>query len=164
MLTLADVKKVCPLQKGVQLDDVGFQVVYSNSELSVSKGLFLPLSLDNEENNSQLKTALNNGAIAVLWRKDHALPSFLPNHFPVFIVDDLLDSLNLIVKNYINSNTVKGTNTVHTNFLFSITIKHNDENISYANAVKDKLINLTTILKKAFPDQVLDEKGGEGPC
>lgn len=65
-----------------------------------------------------------------------------------------------VIKKYIQSNYLKGTKTVHTNCLFSITIKHNDEFASYANAVKDKMLNYPTIWSKLIFLVFSDGKGG----
>jgi hypothetical protein len=161
MLTLADVKKDCPLQRGLQLDDVGINIVYCDPDLSVSKGLYLPLALHAEENSESLKNALYNGAIATLWRKDHSLPTFLPTHFPVFIVDDPLESIEVVIKNYLHSLALKGTNTVDTKFSFSMTNQHIDDNISYVDSVKDIIINLTNRIESVNSEMILYKQGGE---
>ncbi|WP_246940191.1 hypothetical protein [Bacillus pinisoli] len=161
MLTLADVLKECPLQRGVSLEEIGFKIVYLDPTLSVDKGLFVPLLPDEKMNSNHLKTALNNGAIASLWNKEHALPSFLPTHFPVFLVEDPCESLEIIVKNYIHSFVLKGTNTVDTKFSFSMINKHIDENMSYSRHVSDKISELKENMEAITPKQSFDMKGGE---
>jgi hypothetical protein len=162
MLTLADVLMDCPLQRGIQLDDVGFEVVYTNPDLPVSKGLYLPLSLNSEENTENLKRALYQGTIATFWRKEDELPSFLPTHFPVFLVDDPLEAIEVVVNKYIDSYKLKGSSNVNTKFSFSVTIKHIDDNMSYANSVRDKLEDLTKRIESANPALMIQKEGGEG--
>ncbi|WP_456275586.1 hypothetical protein [Bacillus sp. AK128] len=161
MLTLADVLKDCPLQRGLQLDDVVFNVVYSNPELPVSKGLYLPLSLNSEENTENLKQALYQGAIATFWRKEDEMPAFLPTHFPVFLVDNPLETIEVVVNNYIQSYKLKGSSSVDTKFSFSVTIKHIDDNMSYANSVRDKLEELTKRIESINSALIIQKEGGE---
>jgi hypothetical protein len=160
MLTLKDVKQICPMQRGTQLEGITIHAVSTNSETGLSKGLFVPLSLDNEENIESLKKALNNGAIATLWKKDEAVPAFLPTDFPVFFVEDYIESFEMVVKHYIDSYSMKRNETVHTQFLFSIPIKHSKKNDFYAKDINKRLDFLKTTVKNVIPSAVFDMKGG----
>lgn len=51
---------------------------------------------------------------------------------------------------------------MHTNNLFSLNNKHNDETNSYANAVKDELFN--PLQGERNFNVATDVKGGEGQC
>ncbi len=54
---------------------------------------------------------------------------------------------------------------MNTNFLFSLTNKHNDENASYANAVKDKMLFPTTnVWRELISAVVFNGEGGDGQC
>lgn len=164
MLTMADVMKVCPDHRGLKIEDLSFHYVYSDPDLRTKKGLFVPFSQNEEENSQQLRTALNNGAVAAIWRKDHKIPAYIPNHFPIFVTEDVIDTTVRVVNQYIDTYTMKDSSFEHTCFSFPITIKHNDKNISYVNAVKDKVTELDCYLKKSIPSAVLNMKGGEEQC
>jgi hypothetical protein len=164
MLTLKDVKLVCPSQRGTQLEGIVFYSVSSNPDEIMPKSLFAPLSLDQDENVTNLKKALNNGAIATLWKKEEVVPAFLPTDFPVFFVTNIIESLEMVVKHYIDSYSMKRNETVHTKFLFSIPIKHSGKNELYGHETKDKLAKLQYKVENAIPFAVIDVKGGEELC
>lgn len=55
--------------------------------------LFIPLENSDAENRASLIEAMENGAIGALWKKSVSLPANLPNEFPIFLVDNLVEAL-----------------------------------------------------------------------
>lgn len=161
MLTLKDVSHIFEEQRGIALEGIQFHTVTTNPEAVLPKSLFIPLSLEPNNNEKDLRLALHNGAIGALWKKGHIVPRFLPTHFPVFIVDEYLDALKKVVNYYIETYSMKGNETVHTKFLIPITCKQGEKNDSYSKEIEDTLYNLSTIMKKEIPSLLIEEKGGE---
>lgn len=95
MLTFADVATVLPNSCGIKGIEMNFQTITLNSSKSMEKGLFIY-----SETDSDLLKAIGNGAIAAIWPESVDLPLYTPNHFPVFIVNDSIDSLTILVKEY----------------------------------------------------------------
>jgi hypothetical protein len=162
MLTLADVNIVCEFQRGIKLGEIEFHTVYLNEELEVNKGLFIPLHPD--INDTQLKEAINNGAIAALWRIDLEIPGFLPTDFPLFLVKNPVESLKKVIKSYYETNDLKGIPTLETKFIFSISKKHIQQNDSYASAVKEETAQLEKFIHNLLPYKLKIKEGGETEC
>jgi hypothetical protein len=95
MLLHGDLALIFMEHRGIKDDNLAFQTVSAYSNIPQSKGLYIPLYGDSGE----LKTAIDNGAIAAIWPNDLSLPGYTPNDFPVFFVDNLWKGLmNMIVR------------------------------------------------------------------
>lgn len=139
MLLYKHVKELFPLTKGIQEDTLPFHTVYISSEETVSKGLYIPIvDSTDKEYSDYLLEAINGGAIAAIWPKDEPIPSFVPNHFPTFMVNDTLEAIEKLVDFYEDK-----IPTLQTGFRLSKTDNHNEENFTYDNPVTRRLINLT---------------------
>ncbi|WP_102271548.1 hypothetical protein [Cytobacillus massiliigabonensis] len=114
-LTYGDLAKLFPNKYGIQDYELYFHTVASNSDVSQPKGIFIPF----EEGSGKLSKAIENGAIAALWDEKESIPSYTPNHFPIFITNDLLkglmDMMELYIENISNTNQIQKEVT---NFLF----------------------------------------------
>ena len=95
-LLFADLALIFPEHRGIEDDYLAFQTVSAFADINQSKGLFIPLYADSGE----LKTAIDQGAIAALWQKEVPLPAYIPNHFPVFYVYDLWKGLIDMIVQY----------------------------------------------------------------
>ncbi|WP_201716941.1 hypothetical protein [Rossellomorea arthrocnemi] len=99
MLHYDEVKKLFPETKGVHLPGFAFLVVSNSTRMEMKKGLYVPFG---DEIN--LFKSIENGAIASFWPKSDRIPSFVPNHFPLFMVEDVyqayLDLLESYKQNY----------------------------------------------------------------
>ena len=84
MLLYDEVRKKFPETKGIHLPGYPFLVVSNSTRMGMEKGLYIPAG---DEVN--LLKSLEQGAIASLWPKGEQIPSFVPNHFPLFIVEDV---------------------------------------------------------------------------
>jgi hypothetical protein len=84
MLFYEDVKKLFPNTRGVELTGTMFQTVSPLPGIKLEKGLFIPL-----DSHRKLFDSITNGAVASLWKKSEAVPLFVPNHFPLFMVEDI---------------------------------------------------------------------------
>ncbi|MED1202167.1 hypothetical protein [Heyndrickxia acidicola] len=92
-------KELYPLNKGTRgLNDPSLQfnhvTIFSDSKQP--KGLFIPL-----EGSGKLDEAIENGAIASLWKEGLALPSYTPNDFPIIYVEDTAYAYSSIAAQYI---------------------------------------------------------------
>lgn len=131
-LTYGDLAKLFPKKYGIQDYELYFHTVASNSAALQPKGLFIPF----EEGSGKLSQAIENGAIAALWDEKESIPSYTPNHFPIFITNDLLkglkDMMELYIENISNMNQIR--NEV-TNFLFLDEVRLKKNESSYDIAV-----------------------------
>lgn len=83
MLTYRDVEKLLPDPKGIRGVPITFQTISFQSSLTQPKSLFIALDED-----CDLLAAIANGAVAAIWPKAKAIPSYAPNHFPIFLAED----------------------------------------------------------------------------
>ncbi|MGM0840834.1 MAG: hypothetical protein ACQEWE_08910 [Bacillota bacterium] len=99
MLFYDDVKKLFPETSGIHLPGFAFLVVSNSTSMGMEKGLYVPFG---DEIN--LFESIDSGAIASLWPKNKEVPSFVPNHFPLFMVEDVykayIDLLEDYTQNY----------------------------------------------------------------
>ena len=96
MLTYEDMVQLFPSKKKFVDPSIHFHTVSAFSHYSQPKGIFIPLYHDSGE----LQEAIANGAIGTLWECDNALPSYMPNHFFVFYVNDLWKGLKNMLEKY----------------------------------------------------------------
>jgi UDP-N-acetylmuramyl pentapeptide synthase len=96
-LTLGDLANLFPKTTGMK-DEFQFCTVSTDSTLSQPRGLFIPLFKDSGE----LKDAIQNGAIGAIWDEQEELPLYIPNHFPIFYTNNLVEALEQIMKAYVD--------------------------------------------------------------
>lgn len=152
MLTNKDLSDVFSSRRGVEDEQIAFWQVYIDPTIRVKKGLFA--FVIGEDESQSLKNAIYNGAIGAIWPKHIPLPHFVPNHFPVFLVNDTLYALKQLTEYYIKS--VEGNRYKKmTKILLSNMNEHNVKNFTYDNNAMFE--ELTYLVKK------LDELAkGEG--
>ncbi|TCJ06079.1 hypothetical protein [Cytobacillus praedii] len=133
-LTYGDLAKLFPNKYGIQDNELYFHTVASNSAVLQPKGIFIPF----EEGSGKLSQAIENGAIAALWDQRERIPSYTPNHFPIFITNDLLkglkDMMELYIENISNVN-MNQTRKEVTNFLFLDEVRLKENESTYDIAV-----------------------------
>jgi UDP-N-acetylmuramyl pentapeptide synthase len=131
-LTYGDLAKLFPNKRGIQEHELYFHTVASNSSVFQPKGVFIPF----EEGSGKLGQAIENGAIAALWDESEDIPAYTPNHFPIFITNDLLKGLKDMMELYIeNINNVEQTQKEVTNFLFLDEVRLKESTATYDIAV-----------------------------
>ncbi|KAB2337415.1 hypothetical protein F7731_07335 [Cytobacillus depressus] len=124
-LTYNDLANLFPKVIGIKDPHLLFHTVTTNSNMQQYRGVFIPIG----EESGELKTAIENGAVAVLWQEGKEIPRYTPNHFPIFLTNDLLkglkDMMELYIEKISKNHLVKKDGT---NFLFSndIILKEND--------------------------------------
>lgn len=84
MLSYEDILLLFPEAKGIRFPGLTFGMIATDPGEKMSKGLYVPL-----DGGADLLGPIESGAIASLWPKDMAIPAHVPNHFPLFIVDDM---------------------------------------------------------------------------
>ncbi|MBS4189127.1 hypothetical protein KHA94_02705 [Bacillus sp. FJAT-49705] len=145
-LTYGDLANLFPKNKGIQDDELFFHTVTTISNVPQYKGIFIPF----EENSGELKTAIENGAIAALWKEGDEIPQYTPNHFPIFFTNDILKGLKDMMELYIekiNQTEIKRKEV--TNFLFSRELLLNKNKTTYDNAeIADKISKLLEQLRQ----------------
>ncbi len=95
MLFYDEVKRLFPDTKGIHLPGFTFLIVSNSTSMTMEKGLYVPFS-----DEIDLLKSIEMGAIASLWRKDDPIPSYVPNHFPLFMVDDVYLAYVHLLENY----------------------------------------------------------------
>lgn len=86
-----------PEAKGFVKEDLLFQTVSFIADSKQPKGLFIPLYKDHS---GDLSTAIANGAIGAIWEEGVELPSYTPNHFPIFYTKDLKEGILKMIEIY----------------------------------------------------------------
>jgi hypothetical protein len=99
MLFYDDVKKLFSETRGVGLPGIGFLSVSSLPDVSLEKGLYIPL-----DSHEKLFESIHNGAIASLWDRSEKIPLFVPNHFPLFLVEDVHSAYRELIHFYKQQN------------------------------------------------------------
>lgn len=89
-----------PVFKGSPQDQIEIRTVFTDSRSSVKMGLFVPIVGDRFDGHEFLNDAVQQGAVATIWQRDHDIPAFLPKDFPVFLVDDSIEALQYLAKAY----------------------------------------------------------------
>jgi hypothetical protein len=88
-----------PLNKGtrgIKDPSLQFKHVTIFPESLQPKGLFISL-----EDNGKLDEAIENGAIASLWKEGSKVPSYTPTDFPIIYVEDTARAYSTIAAKYI---------------------------------------------------------------
>ncbi|WP_070120192.1 UDP-N-acetylmuramoyl-tripeptide--D-alanyl-D-alanine ligase [Bacillus marinisedimentorum] len=75
--------------------------VFTDSRQEVKKGLFIPIEGERFDGHDFLKEAIENGAVASLWKKGREVPKFVPTDFPLFYVEDTLSGLQKLAAFYL---------------------------------------------------------------
>ncbi|MCZ0755530.1 hypothetical protein [Anoxybacillus sp. J5B_2022] len=137
MLTYQMVRKLFPSARGVADDEMVFHSVFVHPYQQVEKGLFVPLA----DGKTELKLAIEHGAIATLWPEQTELPRYVPNPLPVFFVSSPFEALKAILQTYMESNRVE--NDTMTKFYLTIDVPHRiAENHTYDIALMNELQQL----------------------
>ncbi|OAT83372.1 hypothetical protein A6P54_07235 [Bacillus sp. MKU004] len=99
MLFYEDVKQLFPHTRGVELTGMVFKAVSPLPHVKLEKGLFIPL-----DSQMKLFDSISNGAVASLWKRSETVPLFVPNHFPLFLVDDVHTAYQELIHFYNQKN------------------------------------------------------------
>jgi hypothetical protein len=84
-------------RKGIKEADHEYYTVCDRADIPQHRGVFMPLN----EESGELLEAIANGAIAVIWDRQRAIPHYTPNHFPVFFTDDPIIAAGRLLQTYI---------------------------------------------------------------
>ncbi|WP_064093798.1 hypothetical protein [Rossellomorea aquimaris] len=112
MLLYDDVKKLFPHTLGIHLPGFEFLVVCNSTSVEMKKGLYIPSG-----KRVDLFESIEKGAIATLWEKDTDVPAFLPNHFPVFLVEDIQKAFEEL-HDYYKQNYIQEKWEIMTKFIY----------------------------------------------
>jgi UDP-N-acetylmuramyl pentapeptide synthase len=130
-LALKDLASLFENSRGIQ-DNLLFVTVCDQAHIAQPKGLFVSLS----GKSGELSEAIANGAIAAIWEQGHEVPSYTPNHFPVFFVPDPIEAIGTILNRYIEKLNGETDEIMDiTNFKFSNKELLNKNKESYDIAV-----------------------------
>ncbi|TYR77614.1 hypothetical protein FZC79_02010 [Rossellomorea vietnamensis] len=94
MLSYADVENFVSESRGIKESGLNFSIVTGETTEDMPMGLFIPSS------DRDLFEAIHKGAIGSLWMKAAELPAWLPNHFPLFLTDNLTIAALTILDHY----------------------------------------------------------------
>ncbi|WP_079508345.1 hypothetical protein [Mesobacillus jeotgali] len=137
MLTYQDVSSLFSKATGIKDENIRFQSVSSLAGARQPKGLFVPLSSES----GTLQEAISNGAVAALWPEGEKVPTYAPNHFPIFYTQDNLKGLEEIMNLYLNYLTQHEATKEKTEFIFSDKGLLNQTDETYDIAVMAEKIN-----------------------
>lgn len=100
-LSITEIKDIFPDHKGALDSEITIHEVYTDSRKQTNKGIFIPIVGDHFDGHDFLKSAINNGAIAALWKKERQIPAYVPTDFPMFFVNDTLNGLQTLASVYL---------------------------------------------------------------
>ncbi|MDQ0159183.1 UDP-N-acetylmuramoyl-tripeptide--D-alanyl-D-alanine ligase [Alkalibacillus salilacus] len=83
-------------------EELKIQEIYTDSRVSVTQGLFVPIIGERFNGHDFVLQAIDKGAVAVIWQKDQPLPENKPNNIPFFLVNDSLMALQELAQAYRN--------------------------------------------------------------
>jgi hypothetical protein len=111
MLGYQDVRGAASASRGINDPNLFFETVSSEAEENMPKGLFIP------KTGEDLFAAVHKGAVASFWQKDEELPAWLPNHFPLFMADNIIEAVLTILDHYYYKTKLEEWGTM-TKFIF----------------------------------------------
>src|SRR5699024_10643630 len=79
---------------------LSIQEVNIDSRKKTKDSLFIPIIGEKFDGHEFVLQAIDNGAVAVIWNSERQLPPDLPKDFPVFLVDDTVEALQLLSIKY----------------------------------------------------------------
>lgn len=88
------IQEAIPDAKGFKEETMVFETVSFYADVIQPKGLFVPF----DEHAGTLQEAIANGAIGAIWEEGKAIPSYTPNHFPVFYTKDIKKGLTKMIE------------------------------------------------------------------
>ncbi|MCD4838433.1 hypothetical protein LRS37_05990 [Neobacillus sedimentimangrovi] len=144
LLAYNDLANIVSKKQGVQ-GDFFFKTVTDMANVYQPKGLFIPIN----EESGELAEAITHGAIATIWDSERKLPSYTPNHFPVFFTNNLADTIARLLQCYIeklNGETNKQMEITNFNFSNKKLLNKNNETYDIAvmlNKIKELQQNNT---------------------
>ncbi|GGD19063.1 UDP-N-acetylmuramoyl-tripeptide--D-alanyl-D-alanine ligase [Pontibacillus salipaludis] len=89
-----------PSSRGVASESIEIKNVFTDTRKKTNKGLFVPIRGDRFDGHEFLKDAIEGGAVAALWDEKVDVPSYVPNDFPLFFVDDTIIGLQQLAHVY----------------------------------------------------------------
>ncbi|WP_053072398.1 hypothetical protein [Rossellomorea marisflavi] len=92
MLSYENVLLLFPESRGIRFPGLTFGMIATDPGKKMSKGLYVPL-----HGGEDLLGPIESGAIASLWLKDQVIPAHVPNHFPLFIVEDMKQAYEKLI-------------------------------------------------------------------
>ena len=96
-LSYKTIRQAIPEAKGYVDEELNFLTVSFFSDEKQVKGLFAPVY---GKDSGDLSTAIANGAIGAIWDKEEEIPSYTPNHFPIFYTNDIKKGLYKMIELY----------------------------------------------------------------
>jgi UDP-N-acetylmuramyl pentapeptide synthase len=143
-LALKDLASLFDKCRGIQ-DDLIFVTVSDQAHEAQSKGLFVSLKGESGD----LSEAIANGAIAAIWDQGKEIPSYTPNHFPIFFTPDPADAIVIILNRYIEKLNGETDEIMEiTNFKFS-----NKQLLNKNEETYDIAVMLNEITSKNAPER-----------
>ncbi|MEI5906079.1 hypothetical protein WAK64_03210 [Bacillus spongiae] len=97
MISLREVAAHSAQVRGVKDTDVYIHTISMNGNSLMPKGLYIPFGSD------EFESAIKNGCIAAVIKVDESFPPWLPNHFPLFKVEDPLLFLVVLLQQYLKN-------------------------------------------------------------
>ncbi|MGM0844505.1 MAG: hypothetical protein ACQEUT_05970 [Bacillota bacterium] len=139
MLSYTAVEKFASGSRGLKDNSLQFRIVTGEITEDMPKGLFIPSS------GSVLFQAIHRGAIGSLWPQSAEVPAWLPNHFPLFLTDNLTGTALSILDHYYYNLKQEEWGTM-TNFIF----RDEEMNQLYKITNQDQYVEIRDRAEKLF--------------
>lgn len=95
-LTYDDLAGIFSNSSGIRDNSLSFRTVSFLADTLQPKGLYIPM-LDQK---ADLQSAIANGAVAAVWQEGREIPTYTPNHFPMFFTENLSEGTKKILYQY----------------------------------------------------------------
>src|SRR5699024_6069910 len=101
LFTLEFIYEIFPDYKGKQPFNANISEVMTDSREEISNALFIPIVGERFDAHDFINQAEENGAIAVLWDKNHPIPEELIESMTFFLVQDTTEALQTLAHAYV---------------------------------------------------------------
>lgn len=101
LFTLEFIYGIFPDYRGIRPSKAGVSKIMTDSREDIPEALFIPIVGEKFDAHHFINQAKENGAIAVLWDKNHTIPEGLMESMTFFLVQDTTEALQILAHNYI---------------------------------------------------------------
>ncbi|MBH0229051.1 UDP-N-acetylmuramoyl-tripeptide--D-alanyl-D-alanine ligase [Halobacillus yeomjeoni] len=90
-----------PDYRGAGNGSIPVQAIMTDTRKDVPESMFIPIIGESFDAHKFINVAIEQGAVAALWQKDHEVPDSVPADFPLFFVEDTTKGLQDLASFYL---------------------------------------------------------------